>query len=262
MTKYNYKRIIIDGWFYDLFDGKELINPHNQYIIWNKKSVFYKRSEYSEILDYTSIRDHNVHKAMVAKFGDNIDSWGSITTDTLNPDWVKIDKLIANAKSTFEQYNNLLQTGYKLYQKTDNCWYFELAYENNIQLDAINISNKLLVAENDIKKLNVINNYNSKQLNEVKEQKLDLHRKIDLLNERVSNDSKLIITLKESNVELSKTIVDLQVKSSALDNDLYIATSRAEHLETSLDEVTNDNHLLRAQVKSLEEKSKKKGWFK
>ena len=149
-----------------------------------------------------------------------------------------------------------------MYQKTDNCWYFKLAYENNIQLDAVNIANKLLVAENDIKKLNAINNYNLKQLNEVKEKNLDLHRKIDLLNERVSNDSTLIITLRESNVELNKTIVDLQVKSSALDNDLYIATSRAEHLETSLDEVTNDNHLLRAQVKSLEEKSKKKGWFK
>lgn len=68
---------------------------------------------------------------------------------------------------------------------------------------------------------------------------------------------------------LKAQVIDLQSKLSGRDNQLSevnsklkIQNDRADHLEASLEEVTNDNHMLRSQVKLLEEKQSKKSWWK
>lgn len=265
MTKYNYKRIIINSDFWDLFDGKELKNDHHKFETVNARHAFAHvntRTPWDLSLDYSKIIDKKAYDLLYAKYGSNYKIWNEADTDQINYSWQRRETEIAKAISIFNEYQSLLASGYKVTKQSDTIWYFELVYEEDSVLDIAELEFKLHQVELKlactIEDKTNLNTEHQKLIRELGSANFKLNECQINLKDSQNYVQKLTETIKG----LRSDIVSLNNGNVSLVNDLNIATSRAEHLEISLDEVTNDNHLLRAQVKSLEEKSKKKGWFK
>jgi hypothetical protein len=265
MTKYNYKRIIINSDFWDLFDGKKLTNDHHKFETVNARHAFAyvnTRTPWDLSLDYSKIIDKKAYDLLYAKYGSNYKIWNEADTDQINYSWQRRETEIAKAISIFNEYQSLLASGYKVTKQSDTIWYFELVYEEDSVLDIAELEFKLHQVELKlactIEDKTNLNTEHQKLIRELGSANFKLNECQINLKDSQNYVQKLTETIKG----LRSDIVSLNNGNVSLVNDLNIATSRAEHLEISLDEVTNDNHLLRAQVKSLEEKSKKKGWFK
>lgn len=254
MMKYDYKVLRINSDVLKLINGEKPINKHTQYVVIDPKSNTLWSSEKQEF---------------IKRFGENQRDWQPIETKEHNPLWRPRQIEISEAEDVFITYKTLLSTGYKLHSKQDNVWVFERSYEGDYVPDILLLeeelrSQKLQQKEKDVAIKSCLN-----RIKKLEFQQNEAADTISKLQSNASTNANQILVYKNEIEDRDKLISTLKSEIVSLSNDcvsqrqiLEITTNRANHLETSLDEVTNDNHLLRSQVKSLEEKSKKKGWFK
>jgi len=271
MIKYDYKRLFISGDFYTLLDGEELKNDHPKFEVISSKTAFYSKLTYRDIPDYTNIRNRNDYDILRGKFGDNYQSWGEIVTEEISYEWSRRNNEILKATELFEQYKLLLSQGYRLYSKENNLWMFELAYEqdyifNEVLLEEELKSQKLQHKEKDFK-IETANNRIKKlvyQQNEATQTIDKLKQENIQLKDKTTSLEILIDDYKESITRLNKTINHRDDEIGSMKDAYKICENRANHLEESIDSVTNDNLLLRNEVRILQIKldKKKKGWFK